>query len=331
MKRLTFILAMALLLSLAVANYKALSPPAKAAVLTLTTTALLLNKDDPAQMRVGELIYRGGLALTSADKNFGGISGMRIGKDGIVLAVSDAGSWISFRLVEKKERLIGATGIGLAPLLDKDGNPGTKLSRDAEALEANADSLSYTIAFEGDHRLWTYQSIDPAQPATFSHPAASEQRFARTLLWPNNGGMEALCRNGKAQTIFSEEAVRTDGGFEAFQGDMSFGYKAADGFKPTDCTYIPETSQMLMMERHFTPFTGVAAVISVVDLAGVTQDQLIMGREIARLAPPLSVDNMEGISYVARQGRKFIYIVSDDNFSGVQRTLLMKFEWLPKP
>ena len=48
------------------------------------------------------------------------------------------------------------------------------------------------------------------------------------------------------------------------------------------------------------------------------------------LLPPLSVDNFEGLAVREEGGRTFLYIVSDDNFSGSQRTLLMKFEVLPE-
>ena len=50
---------------------------------------------------------------------------------------------------------------------------------------------------------------------------------------------------------------------------------------------------------------------------------------IARLAPPLTVDNMEGIAIRREGGRTFVYLISDDNQSKVQRTLLLKFELLP--
>ena len=51
--------------------------------------------------------------------------------------------------------------------------------------------------------------------------------------------------------------------------------------------------------------------------------------EIARLAPPLTVDNMEALAIRREGGRTFIYLASDDNFSPLQRTLLMKFELMP--
>jgi hypothetical protein len=35
---------------------------------------------------------------------------------------------------------------------------------------------------------------------------------------------------------------------------------------------------------------------------------------------------MEGVAIRREAGRIFVYLVSDDNFSKVQRTLLLKFE-----
>ena len=48
--------------------------------------------------------------------------------------------------------------------------------------------------------------------------------------------------------------------------------------------------------------------------------------ELSAIEPPLTVDNFEGLAVREEAGRTFLYIVSDDNFSGSQRTLLMKFE-----
>jgi hypothetical protein len=52
---------------------------------------------------------------------------------------------------------------------------------------------------------------------------------------------------------------------------------------------------------------------------------------LALLAPPLLVDNMEGLAVRTEGNRHFVYLVSDDNFNSVQKTLLMKFEILVPP
>ena len=38
---------------------------------------------------------------------------------------------------------------------------------------------------------------------------------------------------------------------------------------------------------------------------------------------------MEGVALRREGDRTFVYLVSDDNFNPLQRTLLMKFELLP--
>ncbi len=332
MKRWSLILVAAVAFSVALADRFSLSPPAQAAPLVINTAPLPLNKADPAQTRVGELVYRGGLVLRTDNKDFGGISGMRVRADGVVLAVSDAGSWISFALIEKKEQLVGVTGIGLAPVLDQDGKPGTKINRDAESVEVGAVT---SISFEGDHRVWMYNDIDPAKPETFNAPATQEWRLPAMRLWPSNGGAEAACELGpdKKRLAISEDAPGPSGSKDAHlasdTSEVRFGFLPEDGFKPTDCVALPGAQEGLILQRHFSPFTGVAASVGVADFATLQNGVTVKSREIARLAPPLSVDNMEGISFIERGNRKFIYIVSDDNFSGLQRTLLMKFEWLP--
>ncbi|MEM8724486.1 MAG: esterase-like activity of phytase family protein, partial [Pseudomonadota bacterium] len=53
-------------------------------------------------------------------------------------------------------------------------------------------------------------------------------------------------------------------------------------------------------------------------------------RALITLRPPLTVDNFEGLAVREQAGRTFLYIVSDDNFSLNQRSLLMKFEVIPQ-
>ncbi|MBV8535488.1 MAG: esterase-like activity of phytase family protein, partial [Alphaproteobacteria bacterium] len=51
------------------------------------------------------------------------------------------------------------------------------------------------------------------------------------------------------------------------------------------------------------------------------------GEEIAHLQSPLTLDNFEGISAVrGPNGTVRVYIISDDNYTFLQRTLLFMFE-----
>ena len=49
-----------------------------------------------------------------------------------------------------------------------------------------------------------------------------------------------------------------------------------------------------------------------------------------RLAPPMTVDNFEGVAAVPRpDGSYRFYLISDDNGRDTQRTLLLAFDWRP--
>lgn len=41
------------------------------------------------------------------------------------------------------------------------------------------------------------------------------------------------------------------------------------------------------------------------------------------------IDNMEGLSVHQEEGRKILTLISDDNFSFLQRTVLLEFELIP--
>ena len=61
--------------------------------------------------------------------------------------------------------------------------------------------------------------------------------------------------------------------------------------------------------------------------------QIADSSTIARmdLAAPLTVDNYEGLGTVARPNGGFrFYLISDDNASSAQRTLLVAFDWRPR-
>jgi hypothetical protein len=53
----------------------------------------------------------------------------------------------------------------------------------------------------------------------------------------------------------------------------------------------------------------------------------LSGTELAVLEQPVTTDNYEGISAIRQpDGKVMLYVVSDDNFWGFQRTLLLMFE-----
>jgi hypothetical protein len=83
---------------------------------------------------------------------------------------------------------------------------------------------------------------------------------------------------------------------------------------------------VIFVERSFSFIAGLDIRVASVPAASIQPGATLMPREIAKLSHPLTIDNFEGIA--ARRdenGDTLIYLVSDDNFSALQRTLLVMF------
>ena len=313
------------LLLLAAAPAPITTGPGMASV-DVATTPVPLDVRDPAQDRVGRLRYLGGLHLSSADPRFGGLSGLRWAGGGL-LAVTDGGNWVAFDLVETGDQLtaLQATRIGLirgpqrAPLKGK-------AHADAEALEA--DASGFTVAFERDHRIWNYRNLGDAP---WSEPFPDEA-WLKAL--PGNSGVEAIARWGRDWQLYIAEAKQPgtapDAVIAALHGmARTFGHVAVPvprGYRPTDAQAL-DAGHVLVLSRRQNE-SGEASVF--VQLFPVDAARLMIGaaEDIALLSAPLTVDNMEGLAIRREGNRTFLYLISDDNFSPLQRTLLLKFELL---
>jgi hypothetical protein len=153
---------------------------------------------------------------------------------------------------------------------------------------------------------------------------------------PLNSGIEGLTRLCDRRLLaISEGAASGPGAVKAWVFDgkqwKPLSYVTTGSFKPTDAATLPDCN-LVVLERSFSPAEGVRARVAVVQAKTIRPGATLRGEEIAVMIPPVTVDNMEGIA--ARRGENgetLLYLVSDDNFSGFQRTLLMMFELLPPP
>ena len=97
------------------------------------------------------------------------------------------------------------------------------------------------------------------------------------------------------------------------------------GYRPTDAAGLPDGGA-LVVERRFTLLGGFSGRVTRVAPGALRPGSVIEPTEILRLAPPLPVDNWEGIAVARWQGRTLVALVSDDNTSILQRSMLMLFE-----
>ena len=300
----------------------------------LLTSSVPLNYEDRGQRVVGPLVYRGGLKLSANDERFGGFSALLISNDGRrLLAASDKGIWFSAALFYDAEGYLSDVGAArLTPIIGPDGKPLSGRYRDAAAL-ARAKDGSVLLAFEQHHRILRFpppaeldaHALATSIPISIAVPKELNEFNGNAalegLVTLANGDLLLLTEGLDNERIGKPAWLLRDGA-----PAKRFEFNRAAGFRPTGAARLPD-GDILVLERHFSPISGVAALLKHVPQERIGQDAHLEGKELARIRSPLTIDNMEGLA--ARQdndGRSIVYLISDDNYSMLQRTLLLVFE-----
>lgn len=289
----------------------------------------------PARVNFGALTFRGGLVLESPYRHFGGLSALRVEADGQhFLSLTDKGYWLRGRIVSRGGRPIAIADAEMAPILGTDGRP---LNRrgwyDSEALAVD-DGIA-TVGIERVHQIVRFnygQDGLQARGQPIAAPAAMKSL-------PSNKGIECLVGVPKslvasgappAGTLIAiaERGLDARGnllGFLMGPSDGGFTLKRRNDFDVSDCAVTPR-GDLLVLERRFTWLGGVAMRIRSVPLAAVKAGALLNGVELMTADMGQQIDNMEGLSvHRAAGGALVLTLVSDNNFSFLQRTLLLQF------
>ncbi|MDP3736461.1 MAG: esterase-like activity of phytase family protein [Hyphomonadaceae bacterium] len=326
--------------------------------ITITAKPVPLQALNPARKKIGNLTFVAGFHLTSPDKRFGGLSGIEILENGNLLAVSDEGEFVWLDLAPD-----GLTPVRgrKAAMKDANGQPlQGKTNGDSEGLALNGGMA--LVSFERNHRVLAFDigkcgAAARGAPIAFGKFGAPlPEAFANAgIAVGNNEGPEAL-------GVTSNWYVFT--GIEQKINDVSplsvRPIEEQPDFKPRLGVEAPELVgidllpepwdgqdvRAFSLHRSFNPVAGNAITIIETDfLRYLDQSNLPRRivdefdersryryeetgwRELARLNLLVTVDNFEGIA--AKElpdGRVRLFVISDDNFSESQRTLLMVFD-----
>ena len=304
-------------------------PPVAVEIRAVPITAF--DARDPMRRRFGELEFRGGLHLTSSSKEFGGISAFRLARDGArFLAVSDKGRWWRGRVVYEGERPVGISDSEMAPILGLDGRPAARRGwYDAEAMAEDGGTV-----YLGIERANQILRFDYGRHGLLARgvPIAIPPAVRRL---PHNGGLECLTFIPRGLSLGGTLVGIAERGLDqagALQGFLiggprpgSFALKASDDFAVTDCAVLPPNN-LLVLERRYTLMRGVAMRMRRISLADVRPNALLDGPIIIQADLAHKVDNMEALSvHRTPAGEVVLTLLSDDNFSPLQRTLLLQF------
>jgi hypothetical protein len=303
--------------------------PSQADGLPVVRTSHITLEGGPADLALlGPLAFEAGLALGAADPRFGGLSGLWLSADGArLIAVSDHGTlWRATLDHDVDGRLTGPRDWqALEPGRPGEDATGSSVSRDAEALAPDgADGL--VIAYEGVQRLDRLALDDlSAPPVALPRPPGLEQ--------PSNTGIEALVDLPDGALLALAEGIYDASGDLAawrIEGDrvLPLSYAATGGYVPTGAARLDDV--IYVVERRFSMLGGFASRIVTLPAAAVRPGARLVGETLGELRAPLIGENFEAIA--ARHGpgdRVLLYLLSDDNFMVLQRTLLLQLSLGP--
>ncbi|MDA9398940.1 esterase-like activity of phytase family protein [Bradyrhizobium sp. CCBAU 45389] len=287
---------------------------------------------DRSRTRFGSLDYRSGLVLTSSYRGFGGLSGIRLDAKGErFLAISDQGGWFTGRIRYSGGKMAGLDDVEAAPLLGAEGRPITekRMWWDSESLTRDGN-LVY-VGLERVNQILRYDFAKGGIRAR-GEPIAVPPGVRKL---PHNKGLEALVLVPKGQPLagsliaFSERGLDADGNLVAFliggPTPGQFSVRRTEKFDISDAVLLP-SGELLILERKFSWFTGVDIRIRSIPLKSIAPGAVVDGPALFKADLGQEIDNMEGIdAHVTAEGETVLTLVSDDNFSMLQRTLLLQF------
>jgi hypothetical protein len=216
-------------------------------------------------------------------------------------------------------------------LRDEDGVEfASKDTGDSEALTQLPDGR-FAVSFEQTHLVRIY---DLNRDGPFG-AAQMGPRLDGVRRLPDNSSLEALSAAADGALLVGAEGG--DGETTtlwvapldaAAPVAPRIGYPPRRGFSLTALDRLP-AGGFVALERFYAPVIGPRARITRFPEASLNArgEALPEVEELALLAPPLELDNFEGIAAVRTPaGATRIYILSDNNFSSRQRTLLYAFD-----
>jgi hypothetical protein len=305
-------------------------PPAPTRIDITATPITSFDNRDPLRTRFGGFEFRAGLELSSRHPAFGGISALHVEPKGNhFIAATDRGTWVRGRIVYRDGKLAGISDTEIAPILGADGRPlAARGWYDVESL-AERDGILY-IGIERAEQIVRFdyrrdglrargQPIDvPPDFKTFTFNKSLE-----CLAAPRQGALAG------GLIVVTEHSLDKAGNLRSFvlgtDQVTRFGVKRTDDFDVSDCTVLSH-DELLLLERRASPARGLTIRIRRVPLADIKEGAVVDGRSMFEADLAFQIDNMEGIGVHRNPaGETIVTLVSDDNFSIIQRNLVLQF------
>ena len=306
-------------------------PPPPAAIEIKAESITAFDHREPDRRRFGMLDFRGGLVLTSPFREFGGVSSINMAADGAnFIAATDRSWWLRGRITYSGTRPTGITGAEMAPMLGPDGR---RLSArgwyDTEAMARDGNTVY--VGIERVHRIVRFDYGKEgllARARPIEVPAAFRS-------FPSNGSIEALAfvprgagPLGGSLIAIAERGRDRDGNHLAFlvggPRPGQFTIKRKNDYDVSDATILP-SGDLVILERKFGWTTGLYIRMRRLPIAEIAPGALVDGPVLIEADLGQQIDNMEGLGVHRAGAETVLTLISDNNFSMLQRTLLLQF------
>jgi len=296
------------------------------------------DRSDNGQTHFGALTFLGGFAISSLDPGFGGWSGLDFAADGSLIAEADTGFWLRARLEETNGAPTGLADPELGVMLGENGEPApNKIATDAESLRITTIGGVETafVSFEQTPMIRTFRGPDFAAAVPTRIPLP---KFVNHL--PRNLGLESIAiapADGPlagATVVIAERALDASGSHRGFvlSGPRTgtFMIRRRDDFDISDADFLPD-GDLLILERKFSLLGGFGLRLRLIHAADIVANATVDGTVLLTADDHDDIDNMEGLA--ARpgpDGETLLTLISDDNQSLLQRTVLLQFALPPQ-
>jgi hypothetical protein len=262
---------------------------------------------------VGSYDWRG------TDPAFGGFSGLELSADGRQMVVlSDRGHIAAGTVTRTAEGAVA--GVSLGPLLvlrGEDGKPLPLLKADSEGLALAPDGHLF-VSFERVHRVLDYPRLGGTPAVLPRHPD-----FRRL---PANRSLEALAIDRHGWLWTTPEGIPDSGPLKLYRFRNGRWDQPAtlprppEGFLPTGADFGPD-GRLYLLERDYSLLGFRSRVVRFT----LGPDGADTG-EVLLQTPWGRHDNLEGIAVWRDTGGAIrLTLVSDDNFSRLQKTQLVDY------
>ena len=276
----------------------------------------------------GGLAFLGGLEISSPNSLFGGFSGIDMIDAETAFIVSDAAAFVRARLVHEAGRLVGVSDVELHGLFP-DGDM-SKQAGDAEdvALDPSNPTRGVIVRERQANAMLTFDLVDGRPENIEPKHVGAPDRVLRS-----NRGLESVAYAPTTSPLAGEIIAiaehnprgQTDiPGWIAGKG--SFTIVRRDDYDVSSARFLPN-GDLMLLERRYSPAWGIAMRLRRIPGDTIQIGARVDGEIVLDAGMTSQIDNMEGLAVSQDEaGRTILTIVSDDNFSILQRTLILQFE-----